>query len=634
VGLRTLLFALTVVLGVVANSAAQAPCRRIGEKGTPTSGIEEVCEKPANRKSWGQLLADYIGYKGYSKSHALLVGISNYTGGYDNLPTRNDALKMRDFLMNEAGFDYVHVLTDGHATIDRIRELMIDVFPERIDKNDRFLFYWSGHGVTRGTSGFLPVSDTLRGHYSKMISMDNIQLWDGYLKARQSLFLLDACFGGLAGSVAKSPTTDLTVEQLAQRSHHLLTAGTDEEETIAGDRWNGSLFTAAVIDGLRGEADTASRFGRDGVVSLHELIGYVQTRVAVEKQRVGWKGSLTPQLRDLRTNIGEFFFLTTERKWTTIRERGLEPTGASTFGEPVVKSSAGAVPTRTPELVREAQEVLTALGYRPGPVDGKLGIRTRGALLQFQKDTGLAPTGKLDEPTINRLAESWGGQRGRGVLNGKGKVTRGWLGVTIQNLSPELARSFGLEDAHGALVASVHPNGPAAKAGIESGDVIVTFQGKTVEDANDLPRMVAVVPPATKVDIEIIRGGKRRTISVVLGAMKDEEQEGGASARLQPSDVEETLGLRVQAITPDVARALRLEDTDGVVVSQMEPDGPAAEAGVRRGDVVREINRKSVTDLESYEDATGHLDPQVPVLFLLERQGNELYLALKPRKTG
>jgi serine protease Do len=217
-------------------------------------------------------------------------------------------------------------------------------------------------------------------------------------------------------------------------------------------------------------------------------------------------------------------------------------------------------------------------------------------------------------------------------LHGKGKVTRGWLGVAIQNLSPELGRAFGLKDAHGALVADVLPDGPAAKAGIERGDVIVTFHGKAVEDSSDLPRMVAVVPPQTKVDVEIIRGGKRRTISVVLGAMKEEEEE--VSTRLQPSDVEDTLGLRVQAITPDVAHALRLEDAEGVVVSQVAPDGPAAEAGVRRGDVVREVNRKVVTDLESYEDATAHLTPEAPVLFLLERQGNGLYVALKPRKAG
>ena len=187
---------------------------------------------------------------------------------------------------------------------------------------------------------------------------------------------------------------------------------TDKEETIASDRWGGSLFTAAVIDGLGGEADTESRFKRDGVVSLRELMVYIQKRVAVEKDRVGWKRSLTPQLRDLRSSDGEFFFLTTQGKRETIAKRGFELSGASAYGEPVVKSARPAALQLSPDLIQEAQEVLTTLGYRPGPADGKLGIRTRGAIFKFQKDWGLAPTGKLDEPTVNQLSKSWGSQPG------------------------------------------------------------------------------------------------------------------------------------------------------------------------------------------------------------------------------
>lgn len=216
-------------------------------------------------------------------------------------------------------------------------------------------------------------------------------------------------------------------------------------------------------------------------------------------------------------------------------------------------------------------------------------------------------------------------------LHDAGKVTRGWLGVAIQRLSPELLKAFNIEDMQGALVADVVPDSPADEAGLQRGDIIIGFNGKSVKESSELPRMVAAVTPDTKVDVDIIRGGKRLTIVVTLGRMKDEDLK--AKARLQPSDVEEALGLRVQAITPDIARALRLEGTDGVVVSQVESGGPAGEAGIRRGDVVREINRKPITDMESYEEATAQLEPETPVLMLLERRSNGLYVAVKPRKT-
>ena len=218
-------------------------------------------------------------------------------------------------------------------------------------------------------------------------------------------------------------------------------------------------------------------------------------------------------------------------------------------------------------------------------------------------------------------------------LHGSGKVTRGWLGVAIQPLSSDLVQAFGLPDAHGALVADVMSDGPAAKAGIERGDIIVRFAGEKVQESSDLPRMVAAVAPGTKVDVDLIRGGKKLTIPVDLGAMKEDESE--TVARLQPSDVEDALGMQVQAITPDVVRALRLDSTDGVIVSRIDPEGPAAEAGIQRGDVIREINRKPVTDTETYEEATTHLTPDTPVLLLLERRGGGgRYVALKPRKTG
>jgi serine protease Do len=218
-------------------------------------------------------------------------------------------------------------------------------------------------------------------------------------------------------------------------------------------------------------------------------------------------------------------------------------------------------------------------------------------------------------------------------LRGAGKVTRGWLGVAIQELSPELMQAFKLEDKQGALVAQVLPDSPAEKAGLQQGDIIVGFDGKPVQESSELPRLVAAMEPNTSVSMDIIRNGERRSISVVLGTMKDDDSVAAAS-QMQPSDVESALGLRVRQLTPEIAQRLELEDTRGVVVAEIDPNGPASEAGLRRGDVIREVDRTEITDISDYDNATAKLDPQKNVLLLVERRGNNLYIALKPERAG
>ena len=217
-------------------------------------------------------------------------------------------------------------------------------------------------------------------------------------------------------------------------------------------------------------------------------------------------------------------------------------------------------------------------------------------------------------------------------LSDGGKVTRGWLGVAIQQLSPELMQAFKLEDNSGALIADVIADSPAKKAGLKRGDIIVGFNGEKVHESSELPRLVATMPPGTNVTVDVIREGKVLEVPVVLGTL--EEDEAQAAAAPKPSEVEVSLGLRVEPITPDIATSLKLENTDGVVVSGVDANGPAAEAGLRRGDVVREINRLPIGDLDDYETVTSNLRTDTTVLLLVERRGSNLYVALKPEEAG
>ncbi len=209
-------------------------------------------------------------------------------------------------------------------------------------------------------------------------------------------------------------------------------------------------------------------------------------------------------------------------------------------------------------------------------------------------------------------------------LKGNGRVTRGWLGVSIQEITPALAASFGLKDRKGALVADVVKDGPADKAGIAQGDVIVEFDGKEIATSNDLPRVVAATPVGKDVAVKLLRSGKTLGKTIKIAQMEDNVME---AARKTPG--ENKVGIAVQAITPEVARALQLKNRAGVVVASVESGSPAEEAGIVRGDVIREVNRATVKDVESFVRKMDEVSGQKSVLFLIHRKANNIYVVVK-----
>lgn len=267
-----------------------------------------------NPQNFGQLIKNAFNLSHFNKSYAVVVGISRYQG-FSSLPsTSNDAIRMKDFLINKAGFDYVHLITEERATLPRLRQVMLDVMPDKVKGNDRFVFYWSGHGETRVLNskphGYLPLSNSGPEQYSNMLRMRTLAEWDEGLSAKQTLYLLDACFSGLAG-FQKKGRRNQTIEQIARPSRQILTAGLANEETIASSSFGGSLFTTAIIDGLEGEADTSfGRYRKDGIVSTKELELYVKQRVneEIRTRRLGRR--LTPSLHSFEgSGAGDFFFV-------------------------------------------------------------------------------------------------------------------------------------------------------------------------------------------------------------------------------------------------------------------------------------------------------------------------------------
>jgi serine protease Do len=310
------------------------------------------------------------------------------------------------------------------------------------------------------------------------------------------------------------------------------------------------------------------------------------------------------------------------------------PLGDSTalqVGEPVmaIGNPFGLEQTVTTGIVSATGRVIgsgpydnfiqTDASINPGNSGGPL-INSRGEVIGINTaifsrgggsvGIGFAVPSSLAKTVITQLADH-------------GKVERGWLGVSIQPLTNELAKNFKRDNTSGALVSSVIEGSPAEKAGLKPGDVIVEFNGKKVAKATELPSLVADLPVGRDVPMVVVRDGNEMRLNARIARLEDE-----APTKVADTQSKGQLGLALQPITPPVARELGLKVSEGVLVRDVVEGGRAAEAGVRPGDVIVEINRQPV---RTVEDLKARVDKQAknePIVLLLNRDGQALYVAV------
>jgi len=210
-------------------------------------------------------------------------------------------------------------------------------------------------------------------------------------------------------------------------------------------------------------------------------------------------------------------------------------------------------------------------------------------------------------------------------LKSDGKVVRGWLGVYVQKVTPEIASSFGLKEDEGALVSDLAPDSPAEKAGIVRGDVIVEYDGHKVDDVSDLTNMAAVTPPGTEVDVKVIQDGKTKIVKVKLEEFPEQE------AQLK-DEVRKSLGLTVKQLTPNIVRRFKINQNEGVIIADVDQGSTAGDAGLKPKDIILEINKKLIKTLADYSAALEHVKPGDTALFLVKRGDNTIYAALRIKK--
>jgi serine protease Do len=211
-------------------------------------------------------------------------------------------------------------------------------------------------------------------------------------------------------------------------------------------------------------------------------------------------------------------------------------------------------------------------------------------------------------------------------LREQGKVTRGWLGIYFQPVNKDLARMFSIKENQGVLVADVVSGGPAARAGLKRGDVILSFNNKEINNSQNLPKMVAETPVGSKVPVMLIRQGDTITLEITIGEMPEETEEANTSSPPAPAL---NLGMNLQEITPAMAQHLDLEEGSGLLVSGVEPGGPADEAGVLRGDVILEVDRTPVNSLAGFNETIRRLEKSEQALILLQRDKRTRYVVIR-----
>ena len=274
-------------------------------------------------------------------------------------------------------------------------------------------------------------------------------------------------------------------------------------------------------------------------------------------------------------------------------------------------------------LSRYEAFIQTDASINPGNSGGPLfnikgeviGINT--AIINYAQGIGFAIPSNMTQQVVSQL-------------RAKGKVVRGWLGIGIQEVTAELAAKFGIKESDGVLVNDVFENEPAARAGLKPGDIITKVDAHRVETPSALSRSVAGLAPGTKVDLEIIRNGERRALTVDLGERKEETIV--ASIPSPPPQPEVKLGLNVQDLTPELADKFKIKDQKGVLVSKVDPGSVAQEQGLREGDLIKEVNRQFVTSAEEFKTAVAQTKTGDSVLLRVVRENRAFYAVLSPRE--
>ncbi len=272
-------------------------------------------------------------------------------------------------------------------------------------------------------------------------------------------------------------------------------------------------------------------------------------------------------------------------------------------------------------LSRYEDFIQTDASINPGNSGGPLfnikgeviGINT--AIINFAQGIGFAIPSSMVQQVMTQLIN-------------KGKVIRGWLGVGIQPVTEDLASKFGVKEGEGVLINEVFENDPAAKAGIQPGDIITKVGGKSIDTPSTLSRTIASTLPGQKIEVEVYRDGKRKVFTVELAERKEEATFASIPPSKQP---EAMLGINVQDLTPELAERFHIKEDKGVLITKVDPGSAAEAKGLREGDLIKELNREKINNAEDFKNQAAKIKKGDGVLLRVIRDNRAFFVVLETK---
>jgi uncharacterized caspase-like protein len=417
----------------------------------------------------------------YQNSYAVIIGVN----AYDKWPSLEYAVKDARAMtekLKSLGFQTT-ILLDQHATKDNILKILGDDLPQKVQKNDRVVIFFAGHGQTEemadGTQmGYIvPVDADTRNIFSTAISMDQVRVFSRRLRAKHVLYLIDSCYAGLgltrSGTIPPSER-DYLRKITTRKAHQMLTAGGKGER--AHEEGGHGVFTKYVLEALDGAADRDER----GFITFSDMASYVKPKVSryTGTKQIPQYGSIDGE--------GEFVF--------------------------VLAGLPAAVQPAPSGLVNERQRLTEE---KERLEEEKRSLAAQQAQMEEQKR--LAEERRLLEEEKKRIAEEQASLREE--KEDKNAKTRGWMGISVRDVTEDIAKGLKLSQRGGAMIYEVFKGAPADKAGLRPGDLIIEVNGKGIKDTHALLILLASFHVNEKVQVKALRDGQKRTYQVSMSAM-------------------------------------------------------------------------------------------------------------------